>query len=48
MSRIFWDTNLFVYLFENSGEPTERVVSRRLRMIERNDELVANSVQNDN
>ena len=44
MSRIFRDTNLFVYLFENSGEPTERVVSRRLRMIERNDELLTSAL----
>lgn len=38
MSRIFWDTNLFVYLLEDKGELTERVVSLRERMIERNDE----------
>ena len=44
MSRIFWDTNLFVYLFENSGEPTERVVSLRKRMIERNDELLTSAL----
>ena len=44
MSRIFWDTNLFVYLFENRGEPTERVVSLRKRMIERNDELFTSAL----
>ena len=44
MSRIFRDTNLFVYLFENSGEPTERVVSLRKRMIERNDELLTSAL----
>ena len=31
MSRIFWDTNLFVYLFEDIGDLTERVVSLRAR-----------------
>jgi len=44
MSRIFWDTNLFVYLFENRGELTERVVSLRKRMIERNDELLTSAL----
>ena len=39
MSRIFWDTNLFVYLFEGHGEPWERVVALRTRMLERQDEL---------
>ena len=29
MSRIFWDTNLFAYLFEDKGDLTERVVSLR-------------------
>ena len=44
MSRIFWDTNLFVYLFENKGELTEKVVSLRERMIERNDELLTSTL----
>ena len=44
MSRIFWDTNLFVYLFENKGELTEKVVSLRERMIERNDELLTSAL----
>ena len=44
MSRIFWDTNLFVYLFEDKGELTERVVSLRERMIERNDELLTSTL----
>ena len=44
MSRIFWDTNLFVYLFENKGELTESVVSLRSRMIERNDELLISAL----
>ncbi|MCY4212767.1 MAG: PIN domain-containing protein [Gammaproteobacteria bacterium] len=44
MSRIFWDTNLFVYLFEDKGELTERVVTLRERMIERSDELFTSAL----
>ena len=44
MSRIFWDTNLFVYLIEDKGELTERVVTLRERMIERNDELLTSAL----
>ena len=44
MSRIFWDTNLFVYLFEDKGELTERVVTLRERMIERRDELFTSTL----
>lgn len=39
MSRIFWDTNLFIYLFEGSGVDAERVAALRQRMLERNDRL---------
>ena len=40
MSRIFWDTNLFIYLLEGTGEPS-RLVRRLLhRMVERRDELL--------
>lgn len=44
MSRIFWDTNLFVYLFEDRSERTGQVVSLRQRMIERNDELLTSAL----
>ena len=44
MSRIFWDTNLFVYLFEDKGALTEHVVSLRERMIERSDELLTSTL----
>ena len=44
MSRIFWDTNLFIYLFEDKGERTERVVSLRQRMIERQDQLLTSAL----
>jgi len=44
MSRIFWDTNLFVYLLEDKGELADRVASLRERMIERNDELLTSAL----
>ena len=44
MSRIFWDTNLFIYLFEDKSERTERVVALRELMIERQDHLVASAL----
>lgn len=39
MARIFWDTNLFIYLFEDNAVFGERVQRLRRRMIERGDEL---------
>ena len=44
MSKVFWDTNLFVYLVEDDGERAERVVEIRRRMIERNDELLTSTL----
>lgn len=44
MSRIFWDTNLFVYLVEQKGGLAERVWALRRRMIERGDELVTSTL----
>ena len=44
MSRIFWDTNLFIYLFEDKGDLTERVVALRERMIEREDTLFTSAL----
>lgn len=44
MSRIFWDTNLFIYLMENHGELSEQVVRLRKRMIERNDDLYTSAL----
>ncbi len=43
MSRIFWDSNLFIYLFEDKGKLAERVVSLRKRMTEHNDELLTST-----
>ncbi len=39
MADIFWDTNLFIYLFEKNPVYLERVVSIRKRMVERGDTL---------
>jgi len=44
VSRIFWDTNLFIYLMEDHGELSEQVVSLRKRMIERNDDLYTSAL----
>ncbi len=39
MSRVFWDTNLFIYLLEGSGMLAQRVVELRERMLGRRDQL---------
>ncbi|HEY3167628.1 MAG TPA: PIN domain-containing protein [Candidatus Binatia bacterium] len=44
MSRIFWDTNLFIYLIENHGDLSERVAQLRKRMIERSDDLYTSTL----
>jgi len=44
MSRIFWDTNLFIYLLEDYGTLSERVRSLRGRMIERGDQLLTSTL----
>lgn len=43
MSRVFWDTNLFVYLLEG-GARSERVAALRQRMIERGDALLTSAL----
>jgi predicted nucleic acid-binding protein len=43
MSRVFWDTNLFIYLIEDFGTLSERVVTLRSRMLERGDQLVTST-----
>ena len=40
MSRIFWDTSLFVYLIEHRVGTGDRVLSLRKRMIERQDRSI--------
>jgi predicted nucleic acid-binding protein len=44
VSRIFWDTNLFIYLIEEFGDLSERVITLRKRMIERGDELYTSAL----
>ena len=39
MSRVFWDTNLFIYLFEDYGNFSARVANLRDRMLSRGDHL---------
>jgi len=44
VSRIFWDTNLFIYLIEDFRELSERVTVLRKRMLERGDELYTSAL----
>ncbi len=44
MSRLFWDTNLFIYLFEDHGARSRRVAALRERMIQRNDQLCTSTL----
>ncbi len=44
MSRIFWDTNLFIYLFEDYGELSKSVATLRRSMLERGDQLVTSTL----
>jgi len=40
MARVFWDTNLFIYLFEGNEEWSSRVIDFRKTMVAREDELL--------
>lgn len=40
MARVFWDTNLFIYLFEHNPEWSSRVIELRQAMLVRNDALL--------
>ncbi len=44
MSRIFWDTNLFIYLFEGYGELSDRTKALRQKMVERGDQLLTSTL----
>ena len=44
MSRVFWDTNIFIYLFEDTGARSKGVVSLRERMVQRGDLLVTSTM----
>lgn len=43
MTRVFWDTNLFVYLLEG-GEFAARVTEVRSRMLDRGDQLLTSAL----
>jgi predicted nucleic acid-binding protein len=40
MARVFWDTNLFIYLFEHNAEWSSRAVEFRKKMLARHDQLL--------
>jgi len=44
MSRIFWDTNLFIYLFEGISPLGKRVRKLRQGMLERGDQLLTSTL----
>lgn len=44
MSRVFWDTNLFIYLIEDYGHLSERAVALRKRMLSRSDQLYTSAL----
>lgn len=44
MSKVFWDTNLFVYLLENYPGLSEKVFELRARMVARRDQLCTSTL----
>jgi len=44
VSRIFWDTNLFIYLLEGAGKPFEFTQRVMVRMAERRDDLFTSTL----
>ncbi len=44
MSRVFWDTNLFIYLFEDYGALSKAVSKLRSKMLERGDQLLTSTL----
>jgi predicted nucleic acid-binding protein len=44
VSRIFWDTNLFIYLIEDHGERGKRTALLAERMVERGDQLCTSTL----
>jgi predicted nucleic acid-binding protein len=43
MSRIFWDTNLFIYLWEDYGVLSQAVADLRTKMLRRGDQLLTST-----
>src|ERR1700722_4154883 len=44
MSRIFWDTNLFIYLFEDYGNLSKAAAQLRSKMLDRGDQLLTSTL----
>ncbi len=44
MSRIFWDTNIFIYLFEGSPTFGRQVSELRVKMLSRGDQLFTSAL----
>jgi len=44
MSRIFWDTNLYIYLFEDFGKFSEQVAVLKDKMAKRGDQLFTSAL----
>lgn len=44
MARIFWDTNLFIYLFEDNPTFAKRVTQLRGHMLSRGDQLYTSAL----
>ena len=44
MSRVFWDTNIFIYLFEGYGPLHDRVAHLRQSMLARGDQLATSTL----
>jgi uncharacterized protein len=44
MSRIFWDTNVFIYLLEGRGSASEHTLALRKAMLVRGDQLLTSTL----
>jgi predicted nucleic acid-binding protein len=44
MSRIFWDTNIFIYLFEDYGRFSQTAAELREKMLLRGDQLLTSTL----
>jgi predicted nucleic acid-binding protein len=44
MSRVFWDTNLFIYLLESHGPHFDLVTNLRKAMLSRGDQLLTSTL----
>lgn len=44
MSRVFWDTNIFIYFFEDHGQQGKSARGLRDRMLQRGDQLITSAM----